>query len=267
MTIETVKYRGFKIEIDQDQFAENPRKAWEGNAPMITCGLRETVTEYDGANDIADFFARVSIGWVSRHWRKIAGILEMDSAEFDADCKEEQADHGGGMGDIRADLFREHLDGMKPGYYSSASGYFQALESLYTLAGYVCLHSTATGFCQGDHIDALLVSTPEHRKFCAGDSKWNETKESLQKAAELFEAWAFGYVYGYSIEGKSGETLDSCCGFYGYDHDESGLMVEAKSNIDAHISFKRKERFDRLKDLIRNRVPLGLRNGIAGEFA
>ena len=72
---------------------------------------------------------------------------------------------------------------------------------------------------------------------------------------ELYNDYLSGSVYGYSIE-KAG---DSCWGFYGYDHEKSGLLDNAKSEIDYHIEKTKKEHFTRLKQWIRNRVPLQYR--------
>ena len=69
---------------------------------------------------------------------------------------------------------------------------------------------------------------------------------------EEFSQWCNGEVYGYVIEGKDGDHLDSCWGFYGYDY----ALNEGESALVWQIDHQRKSRQDRLKELIRNRVPL-----------
>jgi hypothetical protein len=62
---------------------------------------------------------------------------------------------------------------------------------------------------------------------------------------KTYDQYLTGEVYGYSIEptdkNKSIECDDSCWGFYGYDHEKSGLMEYAKNAIDCAISEYKKE--------------------------
>lgn len=60
---------------------------------------------------------------------------------------------------------------------------------------------------------------------------------SCPVCGEILRVWKIqtvvvSSVYGYQID----ELEDSCYGFYGYDHEKSGLLDEAKSVIDHHIS-------------------------------
>ena len=58
-----------------------------------------------------------------------------------------------------------------------------------------------------------------------------EIKQHLINEVRLFNHWVSGNVYGYQIE----ETGDSCWGFYGDDFNESGLLDDAKSQIDCIV--------------------------------
>lgn len=67
--------------------------------------------------------------------------------------------------------------------------------------------------------------------------------------------WCNGNVYGFIIEDDDGENLESCWGFYGLDYcmdEASGLAESINENV-------ARARVDRLKTMIRNRVPLELR--------
>ena len=48
----------------------------------------------------------------------------------------------------------------------------------------------------------------------------------------------------------------SCWGFYGDDFEGNGLLEMAKNDIDCHIDHTRKERNTKLKELIKNNVPI-----------
>jgi len=51
---------------------------------------------------------------------------------------------------------------------------------------------------------------------------------------ESYDDYISGNVYGYVIESDLVE--DSCFGFFGDDHEKSGLLLEARANIDAALS-------------------------------
>lgn len=53
-----------------------------------------------------------------------------------------------------------------------------------------------------------------------------KTKECLQYEVETYSRYIEGEVYGFKLsEGE--EELDSCCGFYGYDIKENGILDHA----------------------------------------
>jgi len=90
------------------------------------------------------------------------------------------------------------------------------------------------------------------------------TKQYIEKAynimkaeLETYDDYLNGNVYGYTIDGDDCE--DSLWGFYGYDHEESGLLYEAQSTIDYHLEQQEKKRNNRLKEFIRNNVPFHVR--------
>lgn len=90
------------------------------------------------------------------------------------------------------------------------------------------------------------------------------TKQYIERAYEIMKGeletyndYLSGNVYGYTVDGDDWE--DSVWGFYGYDHEENGLLDCAKSEIDFHIEQQAKNRNNRLKDFIRNNVPFHVR--------
>lgn len=107
-----------------------------------------------------------------------------------------------------------------------------------------------------------LASLDEARKeFGVGKSK-RLTAAARAKAIALLKAgvetysqYANGEVYGFVIEDEDGEHVDSCWGFYGFEY----VKQEAEAAAKAEAEHRAKQRANRLKDLIRNRVPLALR--------
>jgi len=83
--------------------------------------------------------------------------------------------------------------------------------------------------------------------------------ESAENNVQLYNDYLSGSVYGYTIECPDGNEGDSCWGFYGYDHKESGLLEAARDTIDWDIKHRQQEHFKQLKTWIKNHVPLQYR--------
>jgi hypothetical protein len=47
--------------------------------------------------------------------------------------------------------------------------------------------------------------------------------KAMHAEIEMYGAYLAGEVYGYEVVDSNGNELDSCWGFYGLDHVESGL--------------------------------------------
>jgi hypothetical protein len=215
----------FTVTLAHDLSPENPWEAWHAQTPVIYTGGSDGLTVHDSGDDLLSFFSHVSPAWVSRHWRKLAAILDETEEDADRMAREYAADVSTDMGDARLEVYRESWDS-----YVRYSGYtvrvLEKLESLYKLAGWPVLRKTVCGYSQSDWADVLLVATPAHAARCGYDfaAPGFDMAESLKGDAELLRSWMFGDVYGYTVEGPDGETVDSCWGFYGcyFDGDPAG---------------------------------------------
>ena len=58
-------------------------------------------------------------------------------------------------------------------------------------------------------------------------------KPMLKSTLETFNQFISGEVYYYRIEDSDGEEVDGCGGFYGSDHEKSGLLTAARETIDS----------------------------------
>lgn len=102
------------------------------------------------------------------------------------------------------------------------------------------LHSSR-GHCQRDYCDVLVVLTDEDIQRVGFDVKqWTKDEELFKSTCKLFDNWAWGDTYGFTIEElrrytkiyEDGETeeseewveIDSCGGFYGYNEKENGML-------------------------------------------
>lgn len=107
-----------------------------------------------------------------------------------------------------------------------------------------------------DHSGITISHNPFSCRWDSGQVGWHivandiaisecgsieKAREYLKGELETYDAYIRGDVYGYKINNPFGEEIESLWGFYGYDHEDSGLLDEARSNIDADLertSFK-----------------------------
>jgi len=96
------------------------------------------------------------------------------------------------------------------------------------------------------------------RKQVGGGLK--KIEAALRDEVQTYSYWLEGAVYGWSV----GE--ESCWGYYGYDHEESGLLAAARGSVRELLDRRARERrrarlrhFEKLKACIRNGVALDLR--------
>lgn len=85
----------------------------------------------------------------------------------------------------------------------------------------------------------------------------------LETEVEEYDMYLRGDVFHVFVEDDDGEMIDSCGWIYG---GPEHVLPEFRAAIDRHIQDKRKERWTRMKELIRNSVPLNLRQRILAEY-
>jgi len=153
---------------------------------------------------------------------------------------------------------------------------FDKLVELYELLGIPAYAKTVRGNCQGDWAEVLVVAPPEIvEKFGIDliklqmdakaaltmpelgsddlpaaiakrvNAQWDEW---LGDTADLYGHWAWGECYGYvidrievdedgdEIDAHECETLGSCWGYYGSDHDKSGLLESALAEAERFVT-------------------------------
>jgi hypothetical protein len=116
-----------------------------------------------------------------------------------------------------------------------ANDRMEALAAIYKLLSIPYWCGQVNGYSQGDWAELLIVAVPESQKLHWGEAvrSPDEIAADLQGQADLYRAWAFGDCYGYVLEiatpaddgddEPDWEEIDSCWGYYGSDHAESGL--------------------------------------------
>lgn len=256
---EIVSYGALTIRAVRDESPANPFTDWDCEPPLLVW-YDGSLTEY--GDGICEPLAAMSDSFISRRWRDIAAALDIKPEIVSAEMRDRAK--GERIADARRDYFESALAGW-PICALSGSDYLAALAKLWAMQGVEALDSCSSGYSQGDYADVLAVAIPSWAKKVGAPRDTH--KRQLEAAVKLYGAWAWGDVYGYVIDGPDGETLDSCWGYYGSDHDESGLAEAAESAAQHIYSDARKRKGERLKELIRNRVPFAMRPALLAEAA
>lgn len=94
-------------------------------------------------------------------------------------------------------------------------------------------------------------------------------EDYLRAEVKTYDDYLTGSVYGYATAyvDENGKMLDdyfdSCWGYYGYNHEESGLMEAAECSIKGEIKRRKELRqsqirkhIDKLKAYIKNKIPV-----------
>lgn len=240
MKTDSIEYKGCTISIHTDQDAENPFEAWDCEPPIATFyGARHgrfgtygdllSVYELAGMLPPETWKREERVRFIREH-------LKCSLREF----AERKRDEGLHDVDAFASLLLDQCDVSEPpSSWREAGDYFDLLETLCKLAGIACYNGQSNGYSQGDSTLVFVMATPA----------WVETvgapHESLpdqcKNAFNLYSAWAWGDVYGFTCE-DNGEPLDgfdsSVWGFYGDNHEKSGLLEAARGAIDRHVADK-----------------------------
>lgn len=224
----------YTVKIIREDYAESPWESWEGNPPYIRAGERygESPSEVGNFPDVLDIVG----GWSREQAKEFARMFAADvGAQSIRELWKEMAESEGPFAagsDIASKLFDmweiEAPSGNPLDVYAAA----------FRVAGWTYLEHTSTGYSQGDYAELVFVWTPrEIEKYGVPRDR---LAESLESAAKLYDAWAWGDVYGYVIEDSEGETVDSCFGFYTQSPDtdeESGMLDYIRQNMpeDWHV--------------------------------
>lgn len=243
---QVIEYKGMKIVIKHDPSATEPHKDGDYMPPMaIKAGRNYGNAEYlDALEDI-----RPTDGQYKRHKKALIAAM-VNAGRMHMDDVEQRS---------AIDTRYAFDDAM---YYAHKEYDLDALEAVAEILGFPCLNTCSHGYSQGDYADILVVYTPAYLQNVGLKAK-KVTEGMMQGDVDTWSAWAWGDVYGYYVEDKDGDFVDSCAGFYGSDHEKNGLLQYAKDAIDAHLAQADKQRTDRLKQMIRARAPLTERMAFA----
>lgn len=243
MKTDSTEYKGLRIVIHTDDSPENPFTAWDCEPPLLTySGCRYgSVTTYNGApEDWADVVNLLP----DSAWKKSERLKFYHAHLADKYTLLELADYLREQGDIRSAYLQMLRDayGNTPDGWSGASEWMDKAAEILNAHGIPAVSTRVNGYGQGDSTLCLAVATPEWVQRVGAPAE--SLTAQLEHACELYGWWAYGDVYGYAVETEDGEKIGSilgCWGFYGPDHAKSGLLENARAEIDAYLADQAKE--------------------------
>jgi len=203
---DTIEYKGYSIEIVQDDTAQNPR-SWKckGEEPIMTCWHRKyTLGDEQPKCDPDEWLEQV------------ANIdTDVDDYKFSReDC-------------IR--MIEEQGTVILPLYLYDHSGITM---------------STGKFGCPWDSGQVGWIYCTKKTIEKEGWAP-EKAALYMEGEVETYDDWLIGNVYGYDIETADGnDTGEACSGFYG-DPDKSGVIEEAKRMVD-YMCQKSQEEYEKL---------------------
>jgi len=257
--VDEIDYKGFTINVYQDDIPANPFEEWDCEPDIIVAysgrGYGYDIHEYGNTRFAVPTLTREQI---VKHIEDILNLVGYSTLlSF---CRKESyfSDYSWG-----ADLVNDALSNYFEGLHTFDQMDF--LEGFYNtvMEGYTALCKSSHGYRQGDYANVLVIATPEWQN---GIGCKIDNPDKLKSTIDLYGYWAWGDVYGFVVEDEYGEHIDSCWGYYG-PIETSGLIDDAEGSIDYQVEkIEREEReaFEKdkkkkqtkIKAMIKNHVPL-----------
>lgn len=238
LSCEVAYHNGYRIKAVRDECPSNPFEEHDGHLPMLYQYGGDRDGNLRGGYECPDNVPGMAISrpfdglndelvvHLQHNFAKVLGSTVYDLLECYA-SSDDLTKHSGDA-DVLRDVFREAL-----GDIGNLSDRLDKLAELHDLLGATTLRHESCGYSQGDWTSLLLVAKPE----AVAKLGITDPAGALEAQAKLYDAWAWGDCYGYIVEkplevDEDGDVLEweeiaSCWGYYGSDHDESGLAEAA----------------------------------------
>lgn len=206
------------LKIKHDSSPKNPFENWDCNFP--------TITEYkDYSNgDIDRYLSNyLSFNQVRKHQKKICELIGVHHYEFVRDYPESSE---------RIDSLMDELSDFISDSLRNKAEFCNEFNIPY-------LYKLSRGYSQGDASWVFICWTPEFGEITGVSNK--ATESDMEYTFKLYGYWAWGDVYGFEVVNEvtcehckvtHEEEVNSCWGFYGNNHFESGLAEHIREYFD-----------------------------------
>lgn len=241
LNCEVAYLRGYRIRAERDDSPSNPFEDWDGNWPIaVRYDGMITVYEKTKGVPLRDPLSRFNDALLIMSQKHIEKLLGAERSDITYHLPDEELNWDEDGGAI-APKWITNATGLHSWFEDalgnvSDSDLFDVYAELYKMLGIPCYTTTLTGCSQGDWAEVIVVATPEAAEAFGCKEI---TEADLEGTANLYGYWAWGDVYGYIVEkpilDADGDIEDwedacdhnSCWGYYGDNHAESGLEEQA----------------------------------------
>ena len=220
--MENIEYKGYTIKVECEDFTTDPRNDWD-NATTMVCQHRRY--------NLGDMHHGMDITGCSS-WEEVKQEI-LDKNEVIAILPLYLYDHSG---------ITMNTTGFSCGFDSGQVGFIFIDEAKAEMIGWT-----------KEYIATLTNGDGPKYK---GKTREEILTDFMLSDVETYDNYITGQVYRFTIDNMDG----SCGGFFGTDHEKSGLFSNAKSEIDAELAHKLDEKLSRLKSLIKAKVPIEYRH-------
>lgn len=234
---------GYSADIDYDLSPENPFDRY-GNEPALLSFNDRLLDRHDGDTLCVDYFlTRIPVGRFryAKFRDRLYAALHIEAVDVEYWMSDVARTPDNWLDAIR-EVNGRYSDLEKPHYWSDAETYFDALAELCDITGITCHQGISRGYSQGHASLVLVVATPEWVAAVGAPQK--SLAAQCQGAFDLFTAWAWGDCYGVStITDPHGDEIPnaSCWGYYGSDHEKSGLLDFCREMKTYHERYLQRE--------------------------
>ena len=229
-----MEYKGYTISIELDDNAFNPFTDGDCN-PLVFVLNDGRLSYYENGEEYTSTYYAPGLtrGEARQHWQEFTEFKSVKTF-----MREETPYTNYPLEEVLNHYIDEQFH-----YNCTESEKLELLNKVFTAKGYPCKLSSSQGYSQGDYAEVLVVLTPEWFEL-TGCNPDDDHEPTLQSTIDLYGYWAWGDVYGYVITKPNEcehchhdepEEVDPCWGFYGDDHEKSGLLDQARSFIDEEL--------------------------------
>ena len=211
----------FRVEVEHvGEMMGSPWDDDEGLAPAIACypnlhrmDYLETFGDIDVDGEGIDFAALAEADGDA-----LAQVFGIDTAGELVDVHHASAD-ADTLGQTVKDVADAAVDAL---YDVAGTKRLEVLEQLYGMAGIECELRHVYGYSQSDYAEVLAVFLPEWAEKVGALA--SDAARSVADSAARFADYFRGDMFGFAIEDRNGNVVDSCAGFYGEDWEGNGLL-------------------------------------------
>jgi hypothetical protein len=219
---ETVNYKGFEIKITQDELPLNPRHDWDNGTTMVCFHGRYDLGDRNHGFNKSDYNSWDELKEAIVKQKKPIAILPLFLY-----------DHSG----ITMSTTREYPYNCR--WDSMVVGFIFVDEKGCKEMGWTKKWAKDLAKCDDEAYK--------------GKTREEILTDFLVSDVEVYDQYLTGEVYRFEVE----DCDDADCGgFFGDNHEASGLLDHAKSSIDAEIKWRVGKRVEKLKEYIKAKVPV-----------